>query len=170
VITVVRPGRGLVFGGVLAIVGGVVAIVGTLLPWEQIDAGAAAAVPARSAMGIEWDDGKIFVFVAILTIVASGCWLAAGRLPSGVVGQVERLLGTGSALAVLTGGYVVIFGFLNLRDISAQVDQLNASVRGAASVGPGIYMDLVAGAMMLAGATVGLVAARLAFGAPDSEA
>jgi hypothetical protein len=168
--TVARVGRGPVFGGVLAIVGGVVAIVGTLLPWEQVNAGAAAAVPARSAMGIEWDDGKIFVFVAILTIVASGCWLAAGRLPQGLVGQVERLLGTGSALAVLTGGYVVLFGFLNLRDISAQVDQLNASVGGVASIGSGIYVDLAAGAMMLAGATVGLVAARLAFDAGDSEA
>jgi hypothetical protein len=121
-------------------------------------------------MGIEWDDGKIFIFFAILTIVASGCWLASARLPVAVVTPVGRLLGNGSSLSALTGGYVVVFGFLNLRDIAAQVDRLNAGAGGIASVGAGIYVDLVAGGVILAGAAVGLLAARSGIRAGDPNA
>jgi len=168
--TVARLGRNHAIGGVMTVVGGLTTIVGTLLPWEQINAGAAGANRAGAAMGIEWDDGKIFIFVAILTIVASGCWLAAGRLPDGLVAPVGRLLGNGSALSVLTGGYVVFFSILNLRDIAAVVDRLNGIASGIASVGIGIYVDLVAGGVMMAGAAMGLLAARSNIQASDPNA
>jgi hypothetical protein len=168
--TVAPSDRNQAIGALMTVVGGLIAIAGTLLPWEQINAGVVDSNRAGAAMGIEWDDGKIFIFFAILTIVASGCWLASARLPVAVVTPVGRLLGNGSSLSALTGGYVVVFGFLNLRDIAAQVDRLNAGAGGIASVGAGIYVDLVAGGVILAGAAVGLLAARSGFRAGDPNA
>jgi hypothetical protein len=159
-VTVAPQGRGLAVGGVLSIVGAVLTIVGTALPWEQINATLAAANQARSALGVEYDDGKIFIFLAILGILASGCFLAGRRLPAGLVGPVGRLLGNGAGLSVLIGGYVVCFGILNWRDIAARVDIANAAVGGIASVGIGLYLDLAAGAIILVGAAIGLLARR----------
>jgi hypothetical protein len=124
------------------------AIVGALLPWEKAG--------ASQALGLEFDDGKIFLFVAMLTIVAAGTFLAAGRLDQRIVAPVGRLLGSGATLSVLTGGYVVCFSILNLRDVSSAVDHFNALISGSASIGPGIYLDLAAGVVIMVGAVVGL--------------
>ena len=159
--TVSAPSRGLAIGGVMAIVGGVLTIVGTLLPWERVDAAlAAAANTSKSPIGVEFDDGKIFVFVAILAIVSSGCFLGARWLPAGLVAPVGRLLGNGAALSALAGGYVVCFSILNLRDLAADADRLNGAIAGIASVGIGIYLDLAAGVVILAGAAIGLLVGR----------
>ena len=158
--TVAEPRGGPAIGGALAIVGALMAIVGTLLPWKLVNATTAAGDPAGPSRGVEFDDGKIFIFVAVLTIVASLCFLAARRLPAGLVAPVGRLLGNGAALSVLTGGYVVCFGLLNFRDVSADVDRFNNAVPGIASIGLGIYLDLAAGVVMLAGAAIGLLARR----------
>jgi uncharacterized oligopeptide transporter (OPT) family protein len=52
------------------------------------------------------------------------------------------------------------FGILNLRDITAEADRLNAIVGGSASVGIGIYLDLAAGIVILAGGAIGLLLKR----------
>jgi hypothetical protein len=158
--TVSAPSRRLAIGLALTVVGGLLAIAGTLLPWIQANANQVLANSSSSQLGVEFDDGKIFVFVALLTIVASGCSLGAERLPAGLVQQVGRLLGNGATLAVLTGGYVLCFGVVNLRDVTDVVSGFNAHVSGLTSVGIGIYLDLAAGIVILAGAAVGLLARR----------
>ena len=142
------PTLGLVVGDAITLVGAALAIVGALLPWQKAN--------SSQALGYEFDDGKIFIFAAVLTILASGCLLGGGRLPRGIVTPVARLLGSGASLAVLTGGYIVSFSLLNLRDIATAVDRFNGLISGSASVGPGIYLDLAAGVVIMAGAGVGL--------------
>jgi hypothetical protein len=146
--TVVVASRGLVVGDAITLVGAAMAIVGALLPWEKAN--------ASQPLGLEFDDGKIFLFVAILTIVTSGSFLASRWLPPGIVGPAARLLGSGASLSVLTGGYVICFSILNLRDISSAVDRFNGLIGGSASVGPGIYLDLAAGVVIMVGAAIGL--------------
>ena len=146
--TVVVASRGLVVGDAISLVGAAMVIVGALLPWEK--------TYASQAVGVEFDDGKIFIFVAILTIVASGSFLASRWLPPGIVGPAARLLGSGASLSALAGGYVVCFSVLNLRDISSAVDRFNGLLSGSASVGPGIYLDLAAGIAIIVGAAIGL--------------
>jgi hypothetical protein len=159
--TVSSPARSLAIGGAMTVVGAALTIVGTLLPWAHFDPVLAAAANASSSpIGFEWDDGKIFVFVAVLTIVASGCRLAGQWLSPRLVAPVDKLLGSGAGLSALAGGYVVCFGILNLRDITAEADRRNAMVGGAASVGIGIYLDLAAGIVILAGGAIGLLLKR----------
>ena len=155
--TVSPPARGPAIGGALAIVGSVMALVGTTLPWLQLSGGLAAAGTDTPQLGFEFDDGKIFVFVALITIVATGCFLGARWLPEGPVTTVNRLLGNGAALSILAGSGVSIFSVLQLRDISNFVD---AQVGGGAAVGIGIYLDLAAGAVILVGAAISLLSSR----------
>ena len=159
--TVSAPGRGLAIGGALAILGGALAIFGTLLPWEQLDRSlAAAAKVSSSPIGIEFDDGKIFVFVASLTILSYGCSLAARWLPAGLVATVGRLIGNGAGVSAVAGGYVVGVSLLYLGDIADGVDKINGLPHGSASLGLGLQLDLVAGAVILAGSAIGLLIKR----------
>lgn len=156
--TVTRPPRSLAISGAVTVIGAVLAIAGTLLPWEHVEATLAAANNVSSApLGVDYDDGKIFIFVAILTILASGCAIAGKWLPEVLVMQVGRLLGGGPALSALTGGYIASFSVLNLHDMNARVDALNGLVAGTASVGIGIYVDVAAGFVIVAGAAIGLL-------------
>jgi hypothetical protein len=158
--TVSAAPRGFGAGLAVTIAGAIMLVAGTLLPWIQATTSADPARQANTQLGLDFIDGQIFIFAAILTIVASGCGLAPRQLPASVVGQVGRLLGTGAGLAVLTGGYALVFGILNLRDVNNAVGGFNAQAGNLTSVGIGIYLDVAAGVVILAGAGAALLAAR----------
>jgi hypothetical protein len=138
----------------LALVGGLAAIVGTILPWAKV---ATAANAANSQIGASFFDGKIFILLGVLAIVSSGAWLASEWLPANILATVVRLLGTGPWISILAGGYIVLYGILDLRDIS---DQVSRQASGLAAVGPGIYLDIAAGIAILASGAIGLLARR----------
>ena len=152
--TFAEPSRVPAFGAVLAMTGGLAAIVGTILPW----ANAATATNATGAqLGVDFFDGKIFILMGILAIITSGTRLAAGWLPANFVATVGRLLGTGPWVTILAGGYIVLYGILDLRDLSEQVRQ---QLGGPASVGPGIYLDVAAGIAILVSGAIAFIARR----------
>lgn len=152
--TVAAPSRALALDAILAMTGGLLAIVGSVLPWANA---ATAATAANSQIGATFFDGKIFILMGILVIVTSGTRLAAGTLPANIVATVGRLLGTGPWIWILAGGYIVMYGVVDLRDLSEQVNQ---QVSGLASVGPGIYLDVAAGVAIVVSGTIGLLARR----------
>ncbi len=118
--TVAAPSRALALDAILAMTGGLPAIVGSVLPWANA---ATAATAANSQIGATFFDGKIFILMGILVIVTSGTRLAAGTLPANIVATVGRLLGTGPWIWILAGGYIVMYGVVDLRDLSEQVNQ-----------------------------------------------
>jgi len=146
--------RNVALGSLIAIAGGAVTAIGALLPWSVNVNG------IGTTLGFDYGDGydgKIFLFLAVLTIVASGVRLLENRLPPGAVGTVGRLLGSGAGIALLCGAYIASFAFIHLRDISAAVESINSAAPGLASVGLGIYLDLAAGLAMMVGGGIGLI-------------
>jgi hypothetical protein len=159
--TVTASGRRLALGGAVAIIGGVVALAGALLPWERIDPVLAASTGTVSMpLGVEFYDGKIFVFLAWLAIVSSSVRLFGDALPAGIANLVTRLTGSGAGLSLLSGAIIATFALVNLKDIGGAVDLWNRAAPGSASVGVGLYLDLAAGLTMMVGGGIGVISGR----------
>jgi hypothetical protein len=154
-------GPGAAVGGAIAIAGAVLILAGAALPWESVNAELTQRVAtAGSRLGLDFLNGQIFVLVATLVIVACGARLLDGKLPAGRRAAVERLLGDGAVISVVAGGMVASLTVLDLSDVNASVALLNGAVPGAASVGIGIYLDLLGGAVMLAGGSAAILLER----------
>lgn len=160
--TATAPGRRLLLGGVVAIIGGVVALAGAALPWERLSPGLAASTgTVSSPLGLEFDDGKIFAFLALLAIISCSVQQFGDGLPPGITNLATRLTGSGAGLSVMSGAIIVTFSLLNLKDIGNAIDAWNSAAPGSASMGIGLYLDLVGGLVMIVGGAIGVLLGRV---------
>jgi hypothetical protein len=151
--------RRLIAGGVVAIAGSALALIGVLLPWQNGSGSAPAQMGFDYSSG-PFPDGPMFILLAGLSILATAAQLFEDRLPEGLTSTILRMLGSGAGFSVLSGLFIACFGILNLRDIGEVVDAANSAVPGITSVGPGIYLAIAGGMVMIAGGGVGLLLNR----------
>jgi hypothetical protein len=152
--------RGLVLGDVIAILGGVAAAIGVLLPWQSVAGGGSGTVQGLDYSQGPFPDGLTFLILAILTVVASAARLFAGRLPEGLTAGTAHLLGPAASVAIMCGLIISSLGVLFSSDVSRWADGVNRLAAGTASVGVGLYLDVAAGVVMIAGGAIGLLAGR----------
>ncbi len=159
--TVNAPDRRPIAGALVAGAGCVLAATGAALPWIEGSHGAATQIGLDySSSQLPLQDGASFLLLAVLSLVTTVVWLARDRVSPRVSAGIARALGSGAGLAALSGFVVASLSILNLRDIARVVDAANAASPGVASIGVGIYLDLVAGLVMIAGGGMRLVLSR----------
>ncbi|MGA2512439.1 MAG: hypothetical protein ABSG37_02305 [Candidatus Limnocylindrales bacterium] len=128
-------------GAIVGGVGGVLAAVGAFIAWESVS----IAGTGESMTG--WDGGnggKIIAVLGLVAIAVAVAWARGTRIPS--PGRVM----------VVAGVLVLLVGVLNYSSVNDDVNAGNAMVPGAASVGIGIYLDLLAGVAIIVGGVLGL--------------
>jgi hypothetical protein len=133
-------GRNLPIGAVVAAVGGAVAIVGSVLAWETIS----LLGVSESDSGISSNPGKIIAVLGIVVIAFAIAWIQAVKTPAVPV-------------IIVSGVVVLLLGVLNFFNISKDVNDANQIVAGAASVGIGLFIDIVAGVVIVVGGALGMM-------------
>jgi hypothetical membrane protein len=58
---------------------------------------------------------------------------------------------------ILVGVLILLVGILNFSNVRDDIDQANAIVAGAASVGIGLFIDLIAGVAIIVGGALGVL-------------
>jgi hypothetical protein len=138
--TVSTAGRNLPIGAVVAAAGGAVAIVGSVLAWESVS----LLGVNESDSGISSNPGKIIAVLGIVAIAFAIAWIQAVKTPAVPV-------------IIVSGVVVLLLGVLNFFNISKDVNDANQIVAGAASVGIGLFIDIVAGVVMVVGGALGMM-------------
>jgi uncharacterized membrane protein len=117
-----------------------VAIVGSVLAWETIS----LLGVSESDSGISSNPGKIIAVLGIVAIAFAIAWIQAVKTPAVPV-------------IIVSGVVVLLLGVLNFFNISKDVNDANQIVAGAASVGIGLFIDIVAGVVMVVGGALGMM-------------
>ncbi|MBE7196129.1 MAG: hypothetical protein INR66_27085 [Gordonia polyisoprenivorans] len=147
---------GLVGSAAIQGLGGVIAIVGVFLSWLTITvqgvtvtvngfgsvsggAGDAESPFTGSSHGI-----RALIF-GIIVLVGAIVVIATKKAPT-------------SALGLVGGALLVVFGLIDFFDIKGEIDSAPSSIE--ASVGIGLWLVIIGGAIGLIGALIGLVAGR----------
>jgi hypothetical protein len=139
------PGKSLPIGAIVGGVGGVAAVVGAFLAWES------ASLLGSSTSWTGWEGGnggKIIAVLGVVAIAIAIAWVMAVKLP------------TPGGLMVTAGVLILLVGILNFFSISDDVNQANAIFAGAASVGIGLFIDLLAGVVIIVGGALGVMARK----------
>ena len=92
--------------------------------------------------------GKIIAVLGVVAIAIAIAWVMAIELP------------TPGGLMVTAGVLVLLVGILNFLSVTDDVDSANAIIAGAASVGIGLFIDLLAGVAIIVGGAVGVIARK----------
>jgi hypothetical protein len=132
-------------GAIVGGIGGVAAVLGAFIAWESV-----------SAFGVSdsmtgWDGGNGGKIIAVLGVVAVAiaiAWVMALKLP------------TPGGLMILAGVLILLVGILNFSSVSDDVNSANAVVAGAASIGIGLILDLLAGVAIIVGGALGVIAKK----------
>jgi hypothetical protein len=61
---------------------------------------------------------------------------------------------------ILAGVLILLVGILNFSSVSDDVNSGNAVVAGAASIGIGLFLDLLAGVAIIVGGALGVIAKK----------
>lgn len=159
--TVQPQDRKLIVGALIGMVGGVIAIVGAALPWVVGSNGAVTQIGLEyQGSQLPIQDGLTNVILAVLSIVATLVWLRRDSLPERLSGGFGRSLGSGASLSALTGLVIASISLLLLRDIDKVVTAANSLVPDSASIGAGIFVEIAAGVVMIAGGGLRLMSSR----------
>lgn len=133
-------GKSLPIGAVVGAAGGALALVGSVLAWESIS----IMGLSESDSGLTSNPGKIIAVLGIVAIVVAVVWIQGVKLPAAPI-----ILGCGIVIALL--------GILNFFTIGDDVKKANEILAGAASTGVGLYIDILAGVVIIAGGALGLM-------------
>ena len=138
--TIAATGRNLPIGAVVSAVGGAVAVIGSLLAWESVSAFGVS----DSQSGLSSNPGKIIAVLGIVAIVLGVAWIQAVKTPA-------------APIIAVSGVVVLLLAVLNFFNISKDVDDANKILAGAASVGIGLFIDILAGIVMVVGGALGMM-------------
>jgi uncharacterized protein YebE (UPF0316 family) len=89
--------------------------------------------------------GKIIAVLGVIAVAIAIAWVMAIKLP------------TPGGLMILVGVLILLVGILNFSNVRDDIDQANAIVAGAASVGIGLFIDLIAGVAIIVGGALGVL-------------
>ena len=138
----------------LALVGGGLVALGSFLPWITATA---AFLGTISRNGIDGGgDGIWTIVIGVIVVI-------------GVVGGLSSpgAVGAARAAAVVGGIAAVVVGFLDMSDVQGRVNTIaNGSSGAIASVGMGIYVVMLGGALAVVGGLVARSAPPAAAAAP----
>jgi hypothetical protein len=138
-------GKSLPIGAIVGGIGGVAAVLGAFLAWESV------SLLGTSESMTGWDGGnggKIIAVLGVAAIAIAIAWVMDIRLP------------TPGGLMILAGVLILLVGILNFSSVSDDVNSANAVVAGAASVGIGLFLDLLAGVAIIVGGALGIIAKK----------
>jgi hypothetical protein len=135
------PPLGAIVGGL----GGLAAVLGAFITWESIS----FVGTSESMTGWEGGNGgKIIAVLGVVAIAIAIAWVLAIELP------------TPGGLMVTAGVLILLVGILNFLSVTDDVDSANAIIAGAASVGIGLFIDLLAGVAIIVGGALGVIARK----------
>jgi hypothetical protein len=143
--TVSAPGKSLPIGAIVGGLGGVVAIIGAFMAWESVS----ASLLSESISG--WsggNGGKIIAVLGLVAIAVAVAWIIGIKIPQP------------AGLMVVAGVLLLLVGVANYFAVSDDISMVNAMVPGAASIGIGLYLDLLAGVVIIVGGALGLTAKK----------
>lgn len=66
-------------------------------------------------------------------------------------------MGSIEGLTVVVGVLILFVGLVNFQSISSDVNDANAVLAGMAAMGVGLYLDLLAGALIVVGGVLGIL-------------
>ncbi len=150
--------RRLPIGAAVAAVGGVVAAAGAFLAWETPSQALVAAAGTGSSI-TGWDGGnggKVVAVLGVVSVALAVAWLLRARLLPNA-GFVRGVAGLTEGLMALIGVVVLFVGVVNFGSISSDVNDANAILPGSAAMGIGLYLDLLAGALIVVGGVLGIL-------------
>jgi hypothetical protein len=136
------PRKSLPIGAIVGGIGGVAAVVGAFIAWESVS----FLGTSESMTGWEGGNGgKIIAVLGVIAVAIAIAWVMAIKLP------------TPGGLMILVGVLILLVGILNFSNVRDDIDQANAIVAGAASVGIGLFIDLIAGVAIIVGGALGVL-------------
>jgi hypothetical protein len=138
--TIAAGGRNLPIGAVVAAVGGALAVIGSVLAWESVS----VLGYSDSSSGISSNPGKIIVVAGIVAVALAVAWIMEKKVPA--AGGI-----------VACGAVVALLGVLNFFSIGDDVNKANVILAGAASIGIGLFVDIIAGVVIIVGGALGLM-------------
>ena len=134
------PGKAMPLGAIVCGIGAVLAVIGAFIPWETVSLHGAS----ESVAGFEGNGGKIIAVLGIVAAVVAVAWI------------MEVRLGRPGAILIALGVLILLVGVLNYSNISGDVNSANTILAGAASVGIGLYLDVLAGVVIIVGGALGV--------------
>ena len=138
--TIAVGGRNLPIGAVVAAVGGALAVIGSVLAWQSVS----VLGTSESESGLTSNPGKIIAVAGIVAIALAVAWIMEVKVQA-------------AAGIIACGAVVALLGILNFISIGNDANTLNALMPGAASVGIGVFVDIIAGIVILVGGGLGLM-------------
>jgi hypothetical protein len=151
--------RKLPIGAVVTAIGGILAAVGAFLAWETLSQSVASQAGTGASMS-GWDGGNGGKIVAVLGIVAIAlavAWILDVKLPIPALKFMGVAVGSIEGLTVVVGVLILFVGLVNFQSISSDVNDANAVLAGMAAMGVGLYLDLLAGALIVVGGVLGIL-------------
>jgi hypothetical protein len=138
--TIAVGGRNLPIGAVVAAVGGALAVIGSVLAWETVS----VVGFSESESGLTSNPGKIIAVAGIVAIALAVAWIMEMKVQA-------------AAGIIACGAVVALLGVLNFFSIGDDVNKANALFPGAASIGIGLFVDIIAGIVIVVGGGLGLM-------------
>ena len=126
-------------------------------------ASVASITASRAGTGASmsgWDGGNGGKIVAVLGIVAIAlavAWILDVKLPIPALKFMGVAVGSIEGLTVVVGVLILFVGLVNFQSISSDVNDANAVLAGMAAMGVGLYLDLLAGALIVVGGVLGIL-------------
>jgi hypothetical protein len=138
-VSVTISNRPMPLGALVAGIGGAAAVIAGFLAWESVS----VLGISESVVGLEANGGKLVALLGIGAIAVAFAW---------VTGKISQP----ATAAIVIGVLAFLIGVLNFFTVNDDVSTANAILPGAASIGIGLYLAIVAGAAIAVGGALGM--------------